>query len=140
MITAGLNGATLPSASEAAAAAESFNENVDRARDSILGFLPTDKIPLGSVQDRLIDELTEEYLHRPTDQMDGARHDVNLTVDTVSGSQQLIIADAHLAVAVREVVAGTDGPAHQAVLDTARSDMDHEIGRASRRESVCQYV
>jgi hypothetical protein len=126
MITAGLNGATLLSASESAAAAESFNENVDLARESILGFLPTDKIPLGSVQDRLIDELTEEYLHRPTDQMDGARHDVNLTVDTVSGSQQLIIADAHLAVAVREVVAGTDGPAHQAVLDTARSDLGHD--------------
>src|SRR3546814_3796232 len=49
-----------------------------------------------------------------------------IAVDTVSGSQQLIIADAHLAVAVREVVAGTDGPAHQAVLDTARSDLGHD--------------
>src|SRR3546814_11123996 len=95
MITAGLNGATLLSASESAAAAESFNENVDLARDSILGFLPTDKIPLGSVQDRLIDELTEEYLHRPTDQMDGARHAVHLTLAPVSGRQQPIIPAAH---------------------------------------------
>src|SRR3546814_19278133 len=89
MITAGLNGATLLSASESAAAAESFNENVDLARDSILGILPTDKIPLGSVQDQIIAELTEEDLHRPTDKMEHALHAMNHTFDTLPGIKQL---------------------------------------------------
>jgi hypothetical protein len=97
------------SAEQVAAAAEDYNANVDVARDSLLAFLPTDKVPgpLGPLQDRLLDEVTGRYLHRPTDQVDGAEHQVNLTVSEIFESQRLILAEADLIVSVRAMEAGT---------------------------------
>lgn len=95
------------------------------ARDSLLAFLPTDKVPgpLGPLQDRLLDEVTGRYLHRPTDQVDGAEHQVNLTVSEIFGSQRLILAEADLIVSVRAMEAGTVDKAAVQFVETARRNL-----------------
>lgn len=125
IVATGLNGEEMMSAEEAARLSREHNANIDLARDSLLAFLPTDKIPgpVDPLVSRGIDELTEEFLHRPTDQVDRAEYQVDLTTEYILGSQQSILAEAGLVVAVRAAARGDATPGDMERIQITRDGL-----------------
>lgn len=123
ILLAALNEHDLGVAAEEQADAEAYNGNVDLVRDSVMTLLPTGRIPaVGKpLTDHLINGLSDDLLHRPTNQVSLAERQLNSgAYDHFSTQEQFLIA-GELTVAVNQQAMGEPlTPRERDLLESAR--------------------